>query len=87
MQARCGYRAAHGCPMLDGCWLQVAGDPGVEGLGRDVGAVRPDEGPELLVQGDEVEVGRVLERLEDTTPLPISFPRRRGRLPAAGENW
>jgi hypothetical protein len=55
---------------LNRYWLQAASDPGVERLRRDVGAVRPDDGSEFLVECDEGKVGRIRQGLEDTTPLP-----------------
>ena len=55
---------------LDRCGSQAAGDPLVQGLRRDVGAVRPDDRSEFRVKFDTLEIGRIRQPLEDSAPLP-----------------
>jgi len=38
---------------------------------RDIGAVRPADRPELVVELYSSEVRRVAQRLEDATPVPL----------------
>jgi hypothetical protein len=42
--------------------------PEVQRLGGNVGAVGPDDRPQLLVELDSGEVGRILERGKDAVP-------------------
>lgn len=39
-------------------------------LGRDIGAGRRADRPELLIKLDASEVGRIASRLKDATPVP-----------------
>jgi hypothetical protein len=52
-------------------------DPEMKCFGGDVGAVGPADRAELMVEFDSSEAHRILQRLEDATPVPvrrIDFP-------------
>ena len=52
-------------------WAQAANDPVVKGLRRQVGAIRPDDRSQLLVELHLCEELGVLQWLEHSMPRPI----------------
>ena len=55
---------------LDRDGLQASSDPRVQRLRRDVGAIRPHDRPQLLVELRLAEIVGVGKRLEDAAPAP-----------------
>jgi hypothetical protein len=56
--------------MLDRGGVEAANDPGMECLGRDVGAIGPHDRSELPVERDLAEVLGIGKRLENAAPTP-----------------
>jgi hypothetical protein len=49
----------------------VLRSPFIQGLGRHIEAVGPDDGPDLRVEAGLGEEARIGERLRDAAPVPI----------------